>query len=353
MHQFWLLCVCLLIALPTGLRAEDASRDWMERMAVAVDSTSYQGAYIRIHGDEMETLEIFHRVDDSGGVSLRLISLDGAGREIVSDSQGVKCYMPDKKSVLVERADPNAPLRSHIGRFSGQFSANYRVLDCDRCKSADGRMELDAEGCGSCMPGKNAEQRMLSMDTVMLAITPVDAYRFGYRLWLDRESAFPIQTQVLNEKGEVIEQVRFTRLVTGKAVASSSVQTAIDASEYEWIYSEQKHMPETGVSRWRAAELPPGFMLTRVSHDGDEGKAESDEHLVFSDGMASVSVFVEQGENPGVKLGLSRLGGANAYSAHINGYYVTAMGEVPPAAVEMIAHHMEPLADVEIPAQVK
>ncbi|MDH3400784.1 MAG: MucB/RseB C-terminal domain-containing protein [Chromatiales bacterium] len=350
MRQFWLLCLCLWISQPGYLRAEDSSRYWMERMAMAVDSFNYQGAYIRMNDDEMETLEIFHRVDDSGEVTLRLVSLDGAGREIVSDSEGVKCYMPDKKSVLVERADPNAPLRSHIGRFTGQFSDNYRVVDCDRCKSADWRTAQDAGGCGSCMPGKNAEQRMLSMDTVMLAITPGDAYRYGYRLWLDRGSAFPIKTQVLNEKGEVIEQVRFTRLIIGKTVAASSVQSDIDTSDYEWVYSEQKHMPEKRDSRWRAAALPPGFMLTRVAHDGDEGEVESDEHLVFSDGMASVSVFVEQGENPGVKLGLSRLGGANAYSTHKDGYYVTAMGEVPPAAVEMIARHMEPMEGSQFPA---
>lgn len=349
MRQLWLLCLCVVLGHAADLRADDSPQNWMERMAMAVAASNYQGAYIRMHEGEMETLEIFHRVDDSGGVSLRLVSLDGAGREIVSDSAGVKCYMPDRKSVLVERADPNAPLRSHIGRFSGQFSENYQVLNCDRCKSADGRMTLDAGECGSCMPGKNAGQRMLAMDTVMLAVMPVDAYRYGYRLWLDRESAFPLQTQVLNEKGEVIEQVRFTRLVIGKTVEASSVQSAIDASEYEWIVSDQKHMPETANPSWQAGALPPGFMLTQVSHDGDGAEAATDEHLIFSDGMVSVSVFIEEGENPGVALGLSRMGGANSYSAHKGGYYVTAMGEVPPAAVEMIALHMEPVVGANIP----
>lgn len=353
MRHFWLLCICCWIAQPVDLKADDSSREWMERMAVAVDSSNYQGVYIRMHDGEMETLEIFHRVDEAGNVSLRLVSLDGAGREIVSDSMGIKCYMPDKRSVLVEKADPNAPLRSHIGRFSGQFSANYRVVDCDGCKAVDGRMSLESEGCGSCMPSKIAEQRMLSMDTVLLAITPVDAYRFGYRLWLDRDSAFPIQTQVLNEKNEVIEQVRFTRLKTGEAVAETSVKSGIDTTDFEWLYSEQKHMPDMETARWRAASLPPGFVLTRVAHDGEPGEAESNEHLVFSDGMASVSVFIEEGENPGLKMGLSRLGGANSFSAHRGRYFVTAMGEVPPATVEMIARHMEPLEDSELPAAAK
>lgn len=353
MRQFWLLCFCFWIAQPAELKADEGSRDWMERMAMAVDSSNYQGVYIRMHDGEMETLEIFHRVDDSGNVSVRLVSLDGAGREIVSDSMGVKCYMPDKKSVLVERADPNAPLRSHIGRFSGEFSANYRVVDCDSCKTADGQMTLGAEGCGSCMPGKNAEHRMLSMDTVMLAITPVDVYRYGYRLWLDRRSAFPIQTQVLNERSEVIEQVRFTRLKTGEAVDAASVKSNIDTTNYEWLYSEQKHMPDTKTARWRAASLPPGFVLTRVAHDPEQGEAESSEHMVFSDGMASVSVFIEEGENPGLKLGLSRLGGANSFSAHKGRHFVTAMGEVPAATVEMIARNMEPLGDAELPASSK
>lgn len=350
MRQFWLLCFCCWIAQPLGLKADESSRAWMERMAEAVDSSNYQGAYIRMHDGQMETLEIFHRVDESGNVSVRLVSLDGAGREIVSDSKGIKCYMPDKKSVLVEKADPNAPLRSHIGRFSGEFSANYRVVDCDQCKAAEAGVSLEVEGCGSCMPGKNAEQRMLSKDTVTLAITPVDAYRYGYRLWLDRESAFPIQTQVLNEMGEVIEQVRFTLLKTGETVPAASVKSEIDTTDYEWLYSEQKHMPDMETARWRAASLPPGFVLTRVAHDGDEGEAESNEHLVYSDGMASVSVFIEEGGNPGLNLGLSRLGGANSFSAHNGGFFITAMGEVPPATVEMIARHMEPLEAMELPA---
>jgi sigma-E factor negative regulatory protein RseB len=66
------------------------------------------------------------------------------------------------------------------------------------------------------------------------------------------------------------------------------------------------------------------------------------EHMVFSDGMAMVSVYVEQAL-PGTRAfeGLSAMGAMNAYGALVDGYQVTVVGEVPPATVEMMATSVE------------
>jgi sigma-E factor negative regulatory protein RseB len=73
-------------------------------------------------------------------------------------------------------------------------------------------------------------------------------------------------------------------------------------------------------------------------------------HLVYSDGLATVSVFVEAppatapGADNGVlpaeppMQGLARVGSGFAFSTVVQGYQVTAVGEVPAQTVEFIAH---------------
>jgi sigma-E factor negative regulatory protein RseB len=61
-------------------------------------------------------------------------------------------------------------------------------------------------------------------------------------------------------------------------------------------------------------------------------------HLVYSDGLASVSVFIEPRNPRAVPMeGLAKVGAAFAYSRDLDGHQVTAVGEVPAATVEAIA----------------
>jgi sigma-E factor negative regulatory protein RseB len=331
---------CLALVFSGQLIAQDTVQDWMDRMALAVEQTNYQGTFVRTHQGKMEALEIFHRVDPSGEIRERLIALDGAQREILRDSQQVKCVFPDRRSVFVETADPGMSLLPGIPRVSSGLG-NYLVVDCDQCTEQD-IADVESSGCEGCVAAARAGLRMLSMDTVVLAVSPKDAYRYGYRLWLDRKSALPLQTQVLDEQGEIIEQIRFTHLDIGKPVPLSSVQSGIDTDKFEWFFKAGGDPVNKQDAGWRADNLPPGFALASISTDGQKPGSEQEKHLVFSDGLASISVFVAPGERLDLAPGLSRLGGTNAFTVQIAGHTVTAMGEVPPAAVEMLARSMLP-----------
>jgi sigma-E factor negative regulatory protein RseB len=100
-------------------------------------------------------------------------------------------------------------------------------------------------------------------------------------------------------------------------------------------------------NQWQAKQLPAGFMLTRMSKKtGAEGPVH---HLVYSDGMASVSVFVENqnSDDETALMGDSSMGAVNAYSVHQHGHHITAIGEVPAATVRMIGQSVEPVDAVE------
>jgi sigma-E factor negative regulatory protein RseB len=68
------------------------------------------------------------------------------------------------------------------------------------------------------------------------------------------------------------------------------------------------------------------------------------QHLIFSDGVASVSVFIEPGSAKGPAPPEStRIGSANAFSTQVRGHVVTAVGEVPASTVRDIATSLAPV----------
>jgi sigma-E factor negative regulatory protein RseB len=87
--------------------------------------------------------------------------------------------------------------------------------------------------------------------------------------------------------------------------------------------------------------LPPGFRMTVRSAQILPGSQNPVDHLVFSDGFASVSVFVEvqslqASPRPNMPQAAT-VGSSSAFSTVVDGHKVTAVGEVPPQTVEFIA----------------
>lgn len=342
-----ILGLALAGAAVPGLCADSQEpRAWMIRMAEAVQTLNYEGTFVHLHDGRAETLKVFHRVDAAGRISERLVSLDGAGREIVRDKDEVKCFLPDKRAVFVEKADKQNPFLASLPAYSDPLGEYYFIVDCADCgpPGPGGEVPPQQEQCGYCPPEDSRGQRLLSLETLLIAIKPRDEFRYGYRLWLDRETALPVKTQLLDERGEIIEQVRFTSLSVGDEIPPSAIAPTVDASDYSWYYQPEGEAADA-ISRplasWSAASLPPGYSLSRRG-TGSEPRSEAGlDHQVYSDGLASISVFVEQGSDAGIEPGLSRLGAANAFTLQAQGYSITAIGEAPALAVEQVARSVQ------------
>jgi hypothetical protein len=149
----------------------------------------------------------------------------------------------------------------------------------------------------------------------------------------------PLKTQLRNGQGQVLEQIVFTDLRLPLHIADGELEPAVDARNYRWVQHLDDPVESRGLAvSWEASVLPPGFRMTvsarQVLHSGPV------EHLVFSDGLASVSVFVEIGREQRaeqVSDDAATIGSSSAYSTVVQGYRVTAVGEVPPDTVRAIA----------------
>jgi sigma-E factor negative regulatory protein RseB len=287
--------------------------EWLERMDHALTTRNYDGTFLHWHGGRVEMLRIIHRMQD-GVVSERLASLDGSGREFIRTASTLSCYLPDKRTVVVEQRPRTEPLVG-FPTVNDQTASFYDIREVGRT-------------------------RLNRRETHIITVSPKDEYRYGYRLWVDDSTAMPLKTQLCDAHGHVIEQIVFASLALAAHIPDSAFKPDVSTEGFQWLRSDaaaQRPAPASALA-WNAMRLPPGFKMTVRSAQLLPGSVGPVDHLVFTDGFASVSVFVEaqpaHGDQPPVS---ATVGSSSAFSTVVDGHKITAVGEVPPATVQFIA----------------
>lgn len=316
-----LVAACCSLLVAGSAVAQGDAREWLDRMEEAVNYINYEGVFIHIHDQRAETMKVVHRVDGDT-ITERYYALNGPRREIIRENDTVKCILPDKQSVLVERLAGQTALQARLPAYTTQLEDAYQFKLQRRTGSVAGRT------------------------TRIVLIRPKDRYRYGYRLWLDEETAMPLKSQLLSNDGEIIEQLMFASIKLMQSIPDSELEPVTDHEGFTWYRQQARtraREKDNSAPLWRAARLPNGFVLTESKTRMMAGSDEPVEHLVYSDGLATVSVFVEL---PATKIeaigGLSRLGAANTFATSFESYLVTAVGEVPAPTVELIAKSVQP-----------
>src|SRR5690606_4228368 len=124
-------------------------------------------------------------------------------------------------------------------------------------------------------------------------IQPKDDFRYGYMLWLDRETAMPLKSQIRDENGEIVEQILFTQIQISDFIPASALHPAIDTEGFTFFRTPEARSETSDGVPWRASMLPGGFRLSAARQRAIAGSSYPVEHLVYSDGLATVSVFIE------------------------------------------------------------
>ena len=295
-----------------------APAQWLERMDHALTTRNYDGTFSHWLGGRVEMLRIIHRVQD-GTVSERLASLDGSGREFIRTGASLSCYLPDRRTVLVEQRPTEESLVA-FPTVNDQSASFYDIREV-------GHMRLN--------------RRV----THVITVSPKDEYRYGYRLWIDDSTAMPLKTQLCDAHGHVIEQIVFASLTLSPRIPDSAFRPEVSTEGFQWLRNDSvaAGAPAPGPA-WHAMSLPPGFRMTVRSAQTLPGAAGAVDHLVFTDGVASVSVFVEHRSSAAADPAPAQsatVGSSSAFSTVVDGHKVTAVGEVPPDTVRFIASQVK------------
>lgn len=296
-------------------------RDWLKRMNEALVSRNYEGIFSHWQGGRVEMLRIIHRIQN-GEVDERLVSLDGSGREFIRSGSELACYLPDRRTVVVEKGVEKSPLLGNLPRFDDTSAGVYDIEEVKRT-------------------------RFNRRNTRVIAVTPRDEFRYGYRLWIDESTALPLKTQLCDAAGRVIEQVVFADLRVREHIANADFKPEVDTEGFQWVRNERGPAEPDRAGQpvvLSALKLPPGFRMTNRSAQMMPGSSAPVSHLVFTDGLASVSVFVESQSTrlapKGQATASTRFGASSAFSTVVNGSKVIVVGEVPPATVRFIANSL-------------
>jgi sigma-E factor negative regulatory protein RseB len=288
---------------------------WLEKMNLAVRTLDYEGRFVYQHGDHLEALFLQHSVRD-GREHERLVALNGAPREVRRDEDKAICRSDERRELLVDRGSGGRSFSPLLPVYVDQLTGHYRFT-------------------------LGGETRVAGRSAQELVIQPLDNLRYGYRLALDLDSALPLRTVVVGADGGSVSQIMFTDLAVGRAEDATEdllswrepPTAAVPGESAAPAEAEVDRSTRMQAPRWTFAETPSGFVLNMHRRHRMEADADT-EHFIFSDGLATVSVYIEPGEGSGLR-GLATIGPVSAYGQLVEDHQVTAVGEVPERTVQL------------------
>ncbi|MGG2397709.1 MucB/RseB C-terminal domain-containing protein [Pseudomonas sp. SH1-B] len=300
--------LCLLsglLALP--VQASEV-QDLLGRLAEAEHQQSFQGTFIYERNGSFSSHAVWHRVEEGGQVRERLLQLDGPAQEVLKVDGQTQCV----SGALVDQV--------------GEGQAwPARQLDAEQLSNW-----YDIRVAG--------ESRVANRGAVVLVLAPKDQHRYGFELHLDRETGLPLKSLLLNERGQLLERFQFTQL----NVLSPDADALQPSSHCRPV--QFRTVDTLAEGSWRSDWLPPGFTLNTAQLRHEPSSDEPVAYLMYGDGLARFSVFLEPLKGSVVEDARSQLGPTVAVSRRMTtdagDVMVTVVGEIPLGTAERVALSM-------------
>lgn len=307
----------LLVLLAGTARVQGQSpttaEQWLEHMTKATRTLNYEGTFTYVDGQNIDVMALIHSYSD-GHERQRMYSLSGAPREVVVQNDQVICLLPDQRLAIKISKYTRSPFPISFPQNLASLKQNYRFA-------------------------LGGEDRVVDRDARIVSVLPRDHLRYGYKLWLDEGTGLVLRSALVDQRGDYLEQLIFTRLQLKSHIDPSELSP--DFSSIPAVKTVTEPLQDgtsDGKPKWQVTRLPPGFTAVVYQWHAATANHQPNEQIVYSDGLATVSVFVEQLKGSPLLQGPSRMDSMNAYGAIVDKHYqVLAVGEVPPETVQMIA----------------
>lgn len=319
--RWTVICVAFLAAQSALADKTDSQEAlaWLAKIVAASAQQNYSGTFVYQHRGVSETSRIVHYVNPAGGVFERLEALDGPAREVIRSNDQVTCYLPSIKTVIIEQRNARL-LPAQLPERLTDLSENYTVRT--------GRLD-----------------RVAGHECRMIVLEPKDNLRYGRQFCAEVKTGLPVRVSTLGEKNEILELFAFTELTIGGRFNRDRVKSKYSAKSRSWRVdrSAMNVTERTTDTGWVIGNEPAGYRKLMEIRRSVAGRASSVAHIVYSDGLAAVSIFIEprsvSRDRP--EQSLTHQGAVNIYTRQLAGHMVTVLGEAPTATVMQIANSLE------------
>jgi sigma-E factor negative regulatory protein RseB len=295
--------------------AERGVSEWLLRMHEASRRRSYIGTFVvSSFAGALSSARIWHACE--GDLQMeRVESLTGAPRAIFRRNDDVMIFLPESRVVRSEK-------RESLGPFPHLLNAGENSIP----------EFYTARGAGS--------DRVAGYDADVVQLAPRDSLRFGYRIWSEKKSGLVVKLQTLDTEGNVLEQAAFSELQLDAPVRMDKLAQMMASTDGYRIEKTDVAKTTPAAEGWALRSVVAGFKPMSCYK---RPAAENTMQWIFSDGLASVSLFVEPYDRQRhTQEGLFAAVGATQTLTHrIQDWWLTAVGEVPPHTLRAFAQSLE------------
>ena len=296
--------------------AQDDAWLMLQKASQAARELSYKGVFVYQSGNTSKSVQLTH-MNYGQGEYARMVVLDGAPREVLSQGSDVVIFSPKNEKMMIEKKRGQNMFPALLPSNMDALKASYQVQT-------------------------GVVERVGGRDAFVINLSPRDQMRYGYKFWVDKEYGLLLKTTTLNERGEALEQISFTQLTWMQDQNMDWFKPKFDPSKSYVMDQDAPAKMNSAEMDWDVAQLPAGYRKVDQVKQVVQGKAFPVTQMIFSDGLASISVFIEplaKGVRP--KVGHTAVGATNFYALVNEGHQVMVIGEVPEAAVTQFANAVD------------
>jgi len=306
-----LLLAALLLPLPV---LADDGLALLQHIAQGSRQLTYSGTFVYRSGGKVDTSRIAHSLID-GMEMERIEALDGSPREVVRAGGEVKCFFPEEKLVIIENRASGRGFPAMLPAGLGSLPEHYAIRS-------------------------GGQGRVAGLKSRAVLLEPRDDLRYGHEFWMDAVSGLLLKANLVGARGETLESFVFTQVKIGGPLEHGALKPRFDNEQVrvQQVRTTELKPDDMG---WIFRTQLPGFRkVVSMKRQAAPEKQES-LHVVFSDGLASISVFIEPGGAGGEAETVATVGPVNVYRRQLGEHRVVVMGEVPALAVRRLGDGIE------------
>lgn len=330
--SFKLFAVLLLVLSAASVRGGNSdvlperreAQNWLKRIQSAAQRLNYSGTFVYQQGSQMRTSHITHLLEGKNEIE-KLEILDGKPREYIRNNEEITCYVPESKTIQIERRVIKDVFPAILAASPLELEEYYNI-------------------------GKGEMGRVAGLECQSVILEPKDNLRYGYKLWAEKATGLLLRAQILNRNAEIVEQIAFTQIYIGD-IDRNQVRSSF--SNVSGWRVERAVMSPAVLPGWSVKWVPPGFkkalelkrlVSDRVHSSDSAGPQTSGQRevsqIVYSDGLAAISVFIEPGTQSRTE-GAMQQGAMNITGKRQGDFWLTIVGEVPATAIRQVANSIE------------
>ena len=295
--------------------------EWLVRLQQASRVPSYVGTFVVSSSTgAMSSARIWHVCE--GDVQLeRVEALTGVQRSTFRRNEAVMTFLPEARVVKLDQ-------RESGGVFPNLLNAGQGLPTPDFYAARE-----------------VGQGRVAGFDADIVQLNPLDEWRFGYRIWSEKRTGLMVRAQTVDGAGRVLEQATFSELQFDAPVQAGKLRQMMASTEGYRVIKAERIRTTADAEGWQLKSVVPGFR-SQNCYRRPVSKAESMVQWIFSDGLATVSLFMQPFDRERhVREGVSAMGATHTVTRRLTDrsgdWWITGVGEVPPATLNAFVQGLE------------